>query len=133
MVAGGIPTRRADHAEAIAEMALAMGPEVAHLAAETGHALEVRIGIDTGPVVAGVIGRAKFSYDLWGDTVNTASRMQSHAPPGAIQVTEHVFEQLRDSYDFRPRGEIEVKGKGRMRSYVLIGRQSDPALAPPSS
>ena len=125
MVAGGIPTPRADHAEAIAEMALAMGPEVAHLAAETGHALEVRIGIDTGPVVAGVIGRAKFSYDLWGDTVNTASRMQSHAPRGAIQVTARTFDRLRHRYELRARGTIEVKGKGLMRPYLLLGRRSD--------
>ena len=125
MVAGGIPTRRPDHTEAIAEMALAMGPEVAHLAAETGHALEVRIGIDTGPVVAGVIGRAKFSYDLWGDTVNTASRMQSHAPRGAIQVTARTFDRLRHRYELRARGTIEVKGKGLMRPYLLLGRRSD--------
>lgn len=112
MVAGGIPTRRPDHTEAIAEMALAMGPEVAPLAAETGHALEVRIGIDTGPVVAGVIGRAKFSYDLWGDTVNTASRMRSHAPRGAIQVAARTFDRLRYRYELRARGTIEVRARG---------------------
>ena len=95
------------------------------LAAETGHALEVRIGIDTGPVVAGVIGRAKFSYDLWGDTVNTASRMQSHAARGAIQVTARTFDRLRHRYELRARGTIEVKGKGLMRPYLLLGRRSD--------
>src|SRR4051812_12898278 len=129
MVAGGIPVPRDDHAEAIAEMALGMRPELDDLAAETGLALEVRIGIDTGPVVAGVIGRAKFIYDLWGDTVNTASRMEAHAPPGSIHVTERTFERLRPRYELRPRGTIEVKGKGPMTTYLLIGRRdTEPEL-----
>ncbi len=127
MVAGGIPLPREDHAEAIAETALAMGPALAGLAAETGTALQVRIGIDTGPVVAGVIGRAKFIYDLWGDTVNTASRMESHAQPGTIQVTERTYERLREGYELVPRGTVEVKGKGRMTCYQLIGPRGAPS------
>jgi adenylate cyclase len=121
MVAGGVPLPRDDHAEAIADMALAMGPELVRCSAETGLPLEVRMGIDTGPVIAGVIGRAKFIYDLWGDTVNTASRMESHALPGTIQVTERVYERLRPRYGLRQRGVVEIKGKGPMTCYLLIG------------
>jgi adenylate cyclase len=121
MVAAGIPVPRADHAEAIARMALAMGPEVRACAAESGHALEVRIGIDTGPVVAGVIGQAKFSYDLWGDPVNTASRMESHAEPGTIQVTERARDALSARFELEPRGPVQVKGKGAMTPWLLRG------------
>ena len=129
MVAGGIPLPRDGHAEAIAELALAMGPRVASCAGATGVALEVRIGIDTGPVVAGVIGRAKFIYDLWGDTVNTASRMESHALPGTIQVTERTYERLRDRFELHRRGIVDIKGKGPMDCYVLTGRLSS-AVSP---
>jgi adenylate cyclase len=125
MAASGLPAPREDHAEAIADMALEMGAEVERCAAESGLSLEVRIGIDTGPVIAGVIGRAKFIYDLWGDTVNTASRMESHGVPGAIQVTERAYELLRNRYDMSHRGTIEVKGKGPMSTYLLLGRRDE--------
>lgn len=130
MVAGGLPSPRENHAEAIADMALEMGAELARCAAESGQALEVRIGIDTGPVVAGVIGRAKFIYDLWGNTVNMASRMESHGLPGAIQVTEHAYERLRHRYELRRRGTIEIKGKEPMTTYLLIGRQDARSAEP---
>lgn len=122
MVAAGIPAPRQDHAEAVAELALAMRAAVAGVAAQTGLPLQVRIGIDSGPVVAGVIGRAKFIYDLWGDTVNTASRMESYAVPGTIQVTSHTRDRLRESYELRLRGTIDVKGKGLMDPYILLRR-----------
>jgi class 3 adenylate cyclase len=122
MVAGGLPLPRPDHAQAIAELALAMQAEVARRADPSGQPLAVRIGIDTGPVAAGVIGTSKFSYDLWGDTVNTASRMESHGVPGCIQVTERTYQRLRDGYRLERRGPIQVRGMGEMVTYFLLGR-----------
>jgi class 3 adenylate cyclase len=122
MVVGGLPDPRPDHAVAVADMALAMREEVAGRLDPSGRPLAVRIGIDTGPVVAGVIGTSKFSYDLWGDTVNTASRMESHGVAGCIQVTARTYERLRDGYRFERRGPIHVKGKGEMVTYFLVAR-----------
>ena len=124
MVVAGLPEHRPDHATAAAEMALAMQAEVGRLCTALDLELALRIGMQSGPVIAGVIGRRKFIYDLWGDTVNTASRMESSGLPGRIQVTQTVYERLRSSYDFEPRGEIEVKGKGRLPVYLLVGRRS---------
>jgi class 3 adenylate cyclase len=122
MVAGGLPNPRPDHAQAVIEMAMAMRAEVARRTDPGGQPLAVRIGIDTGPVVAGVIGTSKFSYDLWGDTVNTASRMESQGVAGCIQVTARTYERLKDGYRFERRGPIPVKGKGEIVTYFLVGR-----------
>jgi class 3 adenylate cyclase len=122
MVAGGLPDPRPDHAQAIAEMALAMQAEVTRHTDPSGQPLQLRIGIDTGPVEAGVIGTAKFSYDLWGDTVNTASRMESHGIPGCIQVTERTYQRLRDGYRFQRRGPIQVRGMGELVTWFLVSR-----------
>ncbi|MFQ6039677.1 MAG: adenylate/guanylate cyclase domain-containing protein [Candidatus Poribacteria bacterium] len=123
MVAGGLPTPRKDHAEAVAEMALDMQEEIARFKAENGEPLRMRMGINTGPVIAGVIGEKKFIYDLWGDTVNTAKRMESEGIEGCIQVTTATYEHLRDKYLFEKRGVIDVKNKGEMVTYLLLGRK----------
>jgi class 3 adenylate cyclase len=127
LVAAGIPTPRADHAEGAARLALAMRQALADLPVASG--LSIRVGIDSGPVVAGVIGRTKFGYDLWGDTVNTASRMESHAPPGAIQVTERTYARLEDRFVLERRTGVVVKGKGEMTTYVLLGERPEPSVA----
>jgi adenylate cyclase len=128
MVVAGLPVPRPDHQAAIAEMALDMCDEVDRFRRETGVELAIRVGIDSGPVVAGVIGQRKFSYDVWGDTVNMASRMETHGVAAGIQVTQNVYERLCDRYEFRERGVVEVKGKGPTTTYLLIGRRvSSPA------
>ena len=118
MAVAGAPEARPDHVEAVAETALAILDELRG-PAWADWRIEVRIGIDTGPVIAGVIGRRKFIYDLWGDTVNTASRMESHGAPGRIHVTAEVERRLRGRYTFDSRGRIAVKGKGPMDTYFL--------------
>ena len=112
MVAAGLPEPRDDHAAALRRVALEMVAVVQALRAELGSALDVRIGIHSGPVVAGVIGRRKFAYDLWGDVVNTAARMESHGVPGAVQVTQATADLLGDGWPLEPRGALEIKGKG---------------------
>ncbi|MGK7922646.1 MAG: adenylate/guanylate cyclase domain-containing protein [Trichodesmium sp.] len=122
MVVGGLPKPREDHAEAIAEMALDMQQEIARFNSKNKMQLSIRIGINTGPIIAGVIGRKKFIYDLWGDAVNTASRMESHGIPDTIQVTELTYNYLKGKYRLNPRGTILIKGKGEMKTFFLVGR-----------
>ena len=123
MVVGGLPTPRPDHAEAVAEVALDMVAHVERCFAGHPVPIQIRLGINTGPVIAGIIGRHKFNYDLWGDTVNTASRMESHSLPGRIQVTAATRGRLADKYRFEERGAIEVKGKGLVETWFLTGRR----------
>ncbi|MBW3667138.1 MAG: adenylate/guanylate cyclase domain-containing protein [Actinobacteria bacterium] len=122
MAVAGAPDTRPDHVQASAEFALEMLDETHRHMHPKGERLELRIGIDSGPVVAGVIGLRKFVYDLWGDPVNVASRMQSQGMPGRIHVTERVRDRLQGSYRFEERGVVEVKGKGPMSTYFLIER-----------
>ncbi len=129
MVAGGLPVPRLDHAEAVAELALRMREAASRFVAPDGRSVEMRIGLHTGPVVAGVIGVKKFSYDLWGDTVNTASRMESHGQPGTITVSQTTRQRLGERYTFEARGPVKVKGKGEMELFFLTGRATS-AKAP---
>jgi adenylate cyclase len=128
MVVGGLPNPRKDHAEAIANMALDMQQAIIRFNEKHNDAFSIRIGINTGSVVAGVIGTKKFIYDLWGDTVNIASRMESHGIVGGIQITEATYHYLRDKYWLEQRGLIEIKGKGEMITYLLKGKISDQHL-----
>ncbi len=124
MVAGGLPNERPDHAHAIMEMGLEMLQVIKKHKAWHGEAIELRIGINTGSVVAGVIGRQKFIYDLWGDAVNVASRMESNGLTDVIQVTAATYQRLQNDYVFEEREPIFVKGKGEMTTYLVKGRKN---------
>lgn len=121
MLAGGVPTPREDHAHAVAEMALGMRDIVAESADRLGRPLCVRIGIHTGDVIAGVIGHRRFAYDLWGETVNTAARMESHGLPGKIQISGSTMELIRDGFCVERRGPVEIKGMGLVETWMLEG------------
>jgi class 3 adenylate cyclase len=125
MVAGGVPTPSENHLQRVCTMALKMQEVIQNIKGPHGEPLRIRIGIDTGPATAGVIGVKKFIYDLWGDTVNTASRMESHAEDGTIQITGQVYELIKNDFFCNARGIIEVKGKGSMSTYFLMGIRGD--------
>ena len=130
MVVGGLPVQHRNHASAIAEMALDMQTEIIHFNRKCHESFAMRIGIHSGPAIAGVIGTHKFIYDLWGDTVNIASRMESHGVPGRIQVSSITYALLESSYCFECRGPIPIKGKGEMLVYLLNGRKQDGICTP---
>jgi len=123
MVVGGLPKPQPDHISAITDMALDMQREITQFRTPDNQPIALRIGIHTGPVVAGVIGKRKPIYDLWGDTVNIASRMESQGKGGYIQVSQPVYERLINDYRFLERGNISVKGKGLMNTYWLLDQQ----------
>ena len=122
MAVGGLPIPRPDHAELCADMALGMYQDLRDFNEQNGSELNMRIGMNSGPVVAGVIGFTKFSYDLWGNTVNTASRMESTAPHGRVQASPSTYEALKTSFNFEDGGLMECKGLGEIRTHLLIGR-----------
>jgi guanylate cyclase len=123
MVAAGVPRSRPDHARALVEMGLDM-VEAMHSSDDVGHLeMELRVGINSGPVVAGVIGRKRFLYDLWGDAVNTASRMESQGTPGRVQITRATYELVADEFECEPQGTITVKGKGPMEIWHVVRRR----------
>ncbi len=124
MVVSGVPRPRADHAQALADFALDMANVAAGLKDPHGHPVPLRIGMACGPVVAGVVGSRRFFYDVWGDAVNVASRMESTDSVGRIQVPQAMYERLKDEFVLQERGHIDVKGKGLMRTWYLIGRKA---------
>jgi class 3 adenylate cyclase len=133
MAAAGVVEARADHAKAAAEMAIEIRDDLSLLRWPNGAPMSVRIGIASGPVIAGVIGRRKFAYDIWGDTVNAASRLQSTAPPGTIQVSDAVYRSLREGYVFSDPYEVDLKGKGATQVHILIGRALGELVFPVAS
>jgi adenylate cyclase len=130
MVVSGVPTPRSDHAQALAVLALEMRAAAAEWRDPRGRTVPLRMGMSSGPVVAGIVGTRKFFYDVWGDAVNVAARMETTGSAGKIQVSQDIYERLRDEFVLESRGEIEVKGKGRMQTWFLLARKSLAAVHP---
>jgi guanylate cyclase len=126
MVAAGVPEPRQDHAVALTDLALDIRDYIAAAPSVRGHRIDFRIGIHSGPVVGGVIGTHKFQYDLWGDAVNTASRMESHGVAGKIQISRATFELVRDHFECEARGAVAMKGKGELETW-FVQRRAEPA------
>jgi guanylate cyclase len=126
MVASGVPRGRHDHAQALVRMALEMRNYVAAHTFRDGRVVSFRIGINSGSMIAGVIGRRKFVYDVWGDAVNIASRMESHGLGGAVQITRATYELIKDEFVCEPRGTVNVKGKGEMEVWIVMSAKENP-------
>lgn len=124
MMVAGAPLERVDHAQAAAEVSIQMHKALKEFCHDSGYQIQMRIGINSGPVVAGIIGKTKFSYDLWGDAVNVASRMESHCIPNETQVSYSTYQLLKTQYHFEPRGEVDIKGKGTIETYWLKSKVS---------
>jgi len=126
MVASGVPRGRPDHAQALVRMALEMRNYIATHTFRNDQCVSFRIGINSGSMIAGVIGRRKFVYDVWGDAVNIASRMESHGLGGAVQITRATYELIKDEFVCEPRGTVNVKGKGDMDVWLVISAKENP-------
>jgi adenylate cyclase len=129
MVVSGVPVPRSDHAESLAQLALEMRAAAEDLRDPQGRDVPIRIGISSGPVVAGVVGTRKFFYDVWGDAVNVASRMETTGAVGKIQVSHQTYERLKEDFVLEECGEVEVRGKGRMPTWFLIVQKTCPVAA----
>jgi len=130
MVVSGVPVARPDHADVLAALAIEMREAAMQWRDPQGRNVPIRIGISSRPVVAGVVGTKKFFYDVWGDAINVASRMETMGAAGRIHVSPETFELLREGFDLQSRGEVEIKGKGKMQTWFLLHRKTPVSTDP---